>query len=161
MANDPLVLFDAARKHHFLQMMRLTGQLQRSAQESGISPSTVHNHLKSDPDFKLAHDEAYGDFKESIEMEVMRRAIMGWEEPVYQQGVLAGTVRKFDSRLLEMLAKRHIPEFKEKYTVEHAVAPGMLAVPAAQSVEDWEKSNEVFEDADIEEKSDDNRETSR
>lgn len=132
-----VVLFDADRKQRFLTLYRLTGQLQRSARESGISPATVRNHLKSDLDFKAACDEAYRDFKESIESEVMRRAIMGWEEPVYQQGMLAGTVRKFSERLLELFAKRHIQEYKEKVDLNLGTGGGLLVVPAPQSDKDW------------------------
>jgi hypothetical protein len=77
------------------------------------------------------------DFKEGIEVEIYRRAVFGWEEEVYQQGEFAGTMRKFDSRLLEMLAKRHIPEFKERFEVEHHLPPGTLAVPMKQTKEEW------------------------
>lgn len=129
MANE-LVKFDADRKHRFLMLYRLTGQLQRAARECGIAPSTVRTHLQDDIDFRNAVDEAYGDFKELVEAEVMRRAIMGWDEPVYQQGVLAGSVRKYDSRLLELLAKRHIPEFKEKFEISGNITAGILATPA-------------------------------
>lgn len=133
-----VVRFDADRKARFLFNLKLTGQLQRSAQEAGISPRTVRQHLKDDPDFKEAYDEAYEDFKEGIETEIMRRAIMGWEEPVYQQGVLAGTVRKYDSRLLELLAKRHIPAYKEKQLPTDGVPIGILVVPESQGADDWE-----------------------
>lgn len=137
--NHP-VKFDADRKARFLTIYRLTGQLQRAARETGISPSTVRAHLKEDLDFRAAADEAYGDFRESVEGEVMRRAIMGWDEPVYQQGMLAGSVRKYDSRLLELLVKRHIPEFREKFEIAATITPGTLAVPAQGS---WERYQEV------------------
>lgn len=143
MSNE-LVRFDADRKARFLGLIRLTGQLQRSAKESGISPFTVKSHLKDDPDFKDAYDEAYGDFKELIETEIMRRAIMGWEEPVYQQGMLAGTVRKYDSRLLELLVKRHIPAYKEKYLATDGLPVGILVVPQDQTALDWEKQHKVL-----------------
>lgn len=147
--NSEIVVFDADRKARFLRNYRLTGQIQRSAQEAGISPSTVRQHIKEKPDFAEAVQEAYSDFKEAIESEIMRRAIMGWEEPVYQQGLLAGSVRKYDSRLLELLAKRHIPEYKEKFEHHHNIAPGILAVgkdPDSKQV--WEEEHGV---ADFEE----------
>lgn len=148
MPKHEVVLFDADRKAWFLRNFKLCGQLQRSAQECGISPTTVRKHIRDDPDFKDAYDEAYGDFKEAIESEIMRRAIMGWEEPVYQQGILAGTVRKYDSRLLELLAKRHIPQYKEKHQVDHNIGGGILAVPIAQTAEEWEKLNKTLDVTD-------------
>ena len=148
MSNDHnyLILFDADRKARFLACLRVTGQLQKSAQECGISVTTVRRHMKDDKEFNAAYDEAYGDFKEAIEAEIMRRAIYGWDEPVFQQGELAGTVRKFDSRLLELMAKRHIPAFKEKHIVEHTAGPGLLAVPMLQTGTEWAKANLVHED---------------
>lgn len=141
--------FDADLRQRFLTLYRLTGQLQRAARETGISPTTVRDLKKKDPAFLAAMDEAYEDFKEGLEKELLRRAIMGWEEPVYQQGQLAGTVRKYDARLLELAVKRHIPEYKEKTQVEVTAKPGLLAVPTRESEEDWEKRHAV--DADFEE----------
>jgi hypothetical protein len=133
-------LFDANRRNRFLALYRLTGQLQRSAQEAGISPKTVRQHIREDLDFADAVKESYDDYREALEGEAVRRAIMGWEEPVYQQGILAGTVRKYDSRLLELLLKRHIPEFKEKFEHNVNISPGILAVPEdPESKEVWEK----------------------
>ena len=148
MSENAVIRFDADRKARFLFSLRLTGQLQRSAQEAGISSRTVRQHMKDDPDFKDAYDEAYGDFKEAIETEIMRRAIMGWEEPVYQQGILAGTVRKYDSRLLELLAKRHIPAYKEKHSPTDGLPVGILVVPAQQEAIEWEKLHGVLPEGD-------------
>ena len=132
-----LLLFNTERKGRFLLNIRCTGQLQMSARECGVSPSTVRHHLAKDSAFQLAYQEAMDDFKEGIEVEIYRRAVFGWEEEVYQQGEFAGTMRKFDSRLLEMLAKRHIPEFKEKFEIQHHLPPGTLAVPMKQTKEEW------------------------
>lgn len=144
MSDNQVTRFDADRKARFLSILRLCGQLQRSAQEAGIAPVTVRTHMKDDPDFKDAYDEAYNDFKEAIESEIMRRAIMGWEEPVYQQGVLAGTVRKYDSRLLELLAKRHIPAYKEKYLPTDGLPIGILVVPESKPALEWEKDHKLI-----------------
>ena len=144
--------FDADLRRRFLELYRLTGQLQKSARECGISPSTVRDHLKNDLAFKDAYDEAYGDFKEAIEREALRRAIMGWEEPVYQQGVLAGTVRKYDSPLLQLILKRHIPEYKEKHQVDVNLNAGVLAVPEKESEDEWERRHAV--EAEFEEQDD-------
>ena len=142
------VLFDADLKGRFLVVYGICGQLQRSAKEVGISPATVRNHLKSDPEFKAAFKEAYGDFQEAIEREAYRRAFVGWEENVYYKGELAGTVRKFDSRMLELYLKRHLPEYKESFTVDHKISGGIMAVPQVESKEEWERRNAV--DAEVE-----------
>lgn len=143
MAKNHLIKFDADVKHRFLSLYRLCGQLQRAALETGVAPSTVRGHLKSDPEFKDAYQEAYRDFQEQIEREVLRRGIMGWEEPVYQQGLLVGTIRKFDPRMLELAVKRHIPEYKESFNVDHNVSGGILVIPQIESKEDWEKRHDA------------------
>lgn len=130
--------FDTERKAKFLLLIQNTGMLQRSARQAGVSPSTVRSHLKTDPTFKAAYEEARQDYIEQVEREAHRRAIDGWDEEVYQQGEYVGTVRKFDSRILELMLKRYVPEYKEKYEVQHSVAPGTLAVPTQASERDWE-----------------------
>ncbi|MCP4900893.1 MAG: hypothetical protein GY906_28330 [bacterium] len=142
MSNLP-VKFDADMRHRYLQLYRLCGQIQRAAKSVGISPTTVRQLLKDDPDFADAHNEAYGDFQEAIEREAIRRAIMGWEEPVFQQGELAGHVRKYDSRLLELVLKRHNPEYKESFQHNHTVGGGVLVVPQLESEDEWEKRNRI------------------
>ena len=161
-SGNELTRFDADRKGRFLQLYRLTGQLQRAAQEAGISSTTVREHQKHDVDFRTACDEAYGDFKEAIESEIMRRAIFGWEEPVYQQGVLAGTIRKYSERLLELLAKRHIPEYKEKHEVTHTGTVGILGIPLQIGTkEDWVKRHGQTAEAEFEELPNDSEGSSR
>jgi len=137
------LVFDTERKIHFLRQVAVTGALQKSARKSGVSPSTVKAHLVSDPAFQAAYEEALDDFKEVIEGEVYRRAIVGWEEEIYQQGEFVGTVRKFDQKLLEMLAKKFMPEYREKHEVTHNVAPGVLAVPVRQSESEWVNAREA------------------
>lgn len=44
-----------------------------------------------------------------LEDEARRRAVDGWEEPVYQQGELAGTVRKYSDQLLTLLLRGRRP----------------------------------------------------
>lgn len=138
MGNLP-IKFTAESRQRFLAAFSLTGALQEAARAAGVSPMTVRSHLKNDPAFKDAYDEAYEDFKEALQNEALRRAIMGWDEPVYQKGEQVGTIRKYDTRLLELLLKRHIPEFKEKHQVDVNVAAGTLAVPTTDSEEEWEK----------------------
>lgn len=41
----------------------------------------------------------------------------GWTEDVYQGAKKVGTVRKYSDRLLELLARSRMPEFREKLDV--------------------------------------------
>jgi len=141
--------FDAELRHRFLQVYALTGQIQKSAQTVGISPTTVRNLAKKDTEFADALAEAKADFAEAVEREVVRRAVMGWDEPVYQKGELVGEVRKHSDQLLMMLMKKLDPSYKEGFQVDVNIGGGLLAAPAKETAEEWEKRNSL--DADFDE----------
>ena len=63
-----------------------------------------------DEAFAVAWDEAVESGTEALEDEARRRAVDGWEEPVYQQGDLVGHVRKYSDGLLTFLLKGRKPE---------------------------------------------------
>jgi hypothetical protein len=66
------------------------------------------------------------------------RAIDGWDEPVFYQGVEVGSIRRYSDRLLEMQAKRHMPEYRDHTTTDVNVSGGVLVVHApAMSREQW------------------------
>ena len=140
--------FDADMRHRFLQYYALTGQLVKSSREIGISPTTVRTLRKNDPAFDEAMQEAADEFRESIEREVLRRAVFGVDEPVFQGGEEVGTKRVYSDALLMMAMKKFDPSYKETHQVDVNVSPGVLAVPMTESEEDWEKRNAVEADYD-------------
>lgn len=144
--------FDAELRLRFLQLYSLCGQIQRSAQECGISPTTVRKLAKKDPDFAEAMAEALCDYKEAVERELVRRAVLGYDEPVYQKGEQVGTIRKHSDRLLELLIKKLDPSYKEKAEVDVNVTGGVLAIPATESKDDWAKRNAVEAEYEEEDK---------
>ena len=141
--------FDADRRLAFLRALSLTGQLNKSATAVGVSPSTVRKLQKADPDFADAYQEALDEYREWVEREVVRRAVEGWDEPVFQKGEQVGEVRKHSDALLMMLMKKLDPAYKEKHQVDVNIGGGILAVPAAESVDEWERRHRV-EDAEYE-----------
>jgi len=146
MVDNLPIKFDADARHRFLQYYALTGQIQKSAREIGISPATVRRVAKQDPAFKEAMEEAKQDFVEAMEREVVRRAVMGVDEPVFQQGEQVGEVRKYSDALLMMLMKKLDPTYKEKHQIDVSLGGGILAVPAQEAEDEWEKRNSI--DAD-------------
>lgn len=65
--------------------------------------------------------EARGD---TIRREIARRAIDGWDEPVWHQGAEVGVIRKFSDRLLEFMGRMYLPEAREQVDVNVAGANG-------------------------------------
>lgn len=50
-------------------------------------------------------DAAREEACDTLEAEAMRRAVQGFEQPVYHKGVKCGTVRKYSDALLMFLLK--------------------------------------------------------
>jgi hypothetical protein len=56
------------------------------------------------------------------------RAVEGWQEPVYQQGKLCGSVPRYDGRLLEMLVKGDHPQYADRRDGVNAGAAGGVSI---------------------------------
>lgn len=88
----------------------------------GVCLQTINEHRKKDPEFDSAIEEARQHWvQNNIEQEVYRRAVTGWDEPIFYQGVASGKVRRHDGRLLLALAKRHESAYTERMEVKGEV----------------------------------------
>lgn len=105
-------------KKRFLDAFAKCGNVSEAARQARIRRPNVYDWQEHDPAFLLAYREAEIASKAVVEMEIRRRAVVGWNEPVYQGGVKVGTVRKFSDLLLIFLAKRLMPEYRDKVTVD-------------------------------------------
>lgn len=117
----------------FLENLSKTGNYRQSSELAGLSYFTTMRLRKEEPEFQQWCDHSLQGYRESLVAEAHRRAIDGWDEPVFSQrmGTQMGVVRKYDSRLLELLLKRHIPEFREQFKGEITVSGGVLVAPIA------------------------------
>lgn len=139
-------LFTDELKLQYLKLLAQYGNKSKCAKAMGIAPSTVRLHKRNDEEFAEALELSMEIFRDSIEEAIVDRAIHGWDEPVYSQrlGIKIGTIRRFDNRLLELLAKRHIPAFREKQQLDIQVGGGVLLIPqTAESSDEWEKKHNL------------------
>lgn len=143
--NDPKVKFDADAQMRFLSFFEEHGQFYMAARCAGVCGQTVQNHLKANPEFKEAFDEVKGIFRDKIEGEIRRRAIEGYDEYITcKDGLVMNKEgnpvmqRRFSDRLLDIFARRHIAEYREKVTVDHNVQGGVLLIPSGQTMEQWQ-----------------------
>jgi hypothetical protein len=67
-------------------------------------------------------------YRQKISHTVHNRAVAGWEEPVFYKGECVGYVRRFSDRLLELQAKRHCPEYRDRSQMDLNVAGGVLLI---------------------------------
>jgi len=123
--------FTAERKAEFLEVYKTIGQHYISAETIQVAGATVFSHLKQDPEFAAAYEEAKQYFADTVEKEALRRAVEGWDERpvVNERGDVVGQVHKYSDTLMCIALKRWRPEYGEKISVN--VSGGVLLIPAA------------------------------
>ncbi len=138
----PHVKFTDELKVRFIELLSVYGVKYKCARAVGIAPMTFNDHMNKDPEFAELVDQAMEHFRGSLEETIIDRAVHGWIEPVVSAGVIVGYVKKFDNRLLELLLKRHIADFRDKQQMDVNVSGGVLVAPQTPtSVEDWQKQH--------------------
>lgn len=106
----------------FLEAYARTGVEIQACRETHISASTIIWWRNHDEEFAEAHALAAEEGDMLIEQEINRRAIDGWQEPVFHQGQSTGEyITRFSDRLLELLAKRRMPDvYRDNAKIEMA-----------------------------------------
>lgn len=102
----------------FLAAYAETGIITSAAQTAGVNRTTIYEWQEHDETFALRFKQAEAVSNEVIRAEIHRRAVTGWDEPVYQLAKYAGVVRKYSDTLLIFEAKRRMPEYRDKQQVE-------------------------------------------
>lgn len=99
----------------FLDGLRGGWSISKSAQAAGIHERTVRR-WKADSiasehadDFSLRWEEAYQCGVDTLEDAAIRRAVEGVEKPVYQGGVMVGTVTEYSDTLLGLMLRGKRP----------------------------------------------------
>lgn len=109
-----------AQQRAFLDAFGQCGVVLLAAKATGIDRQRHYGWLKTDPDYQAAFTDAVEVAADTLEVELIRRARDGWQEPVFgklagrDQGTgQVGTITRFDSRLLELAIKRWRPAYRE------------------------------------------------
>ena len=121
--------FDSERKRRYVEILAETGEPAAARREVGVSISTIDNHRKSDLGFKEAEEEAMSFYRASLGKEIHRRGFVGVEEPVFFMGQECGRIRKYSDSLAALHAKRHVPEYRDRSTVDQNVNDSRSAPP--------------------------------
>jgi hypothetical protein len=107
----------ARAKDKFIDVLAASCNVSEACRAAGIARSTAHDWRAVDAEFMRRWDEAIETAKDALEAEARRRAVEGWQEPVYQQGRQVGTIQRYSDRMLEVLLKGHKPQFRERSDV--------------------------------------------
>lgn len=111
-------LAELARKGNWTGASRLVGHDRKG----------IEAHAQRHPDFRASCDAAIECANDAIRETIRARGIEGWEEPVYQQGRMVGTVIKFSDACLLSLAKARCPEFRDRIDLQVAIAAKLRAM---------------------------------
>ena len=123
------------KRETFLAAIAETGNVSLACKKAGVPRRTAYEWKQSDTQFSEAWDEAVEAGTDSLVQEAVRRAHAGVDEPVYYQGEICGTVRKYSDTLLIFLLKSHRPSvYKESVDLNHG---GKVAI---EYVNDWRAS---------------------
>ena len=99
------------KREQFLRaLIDSVGNVSEACAVAGISRRSVYDWRESDPEFKADWDDAVEVTTEALEREIYRRAHEGTDEPVFYQGELCGTVRKYSDTLAMFILKGRKPE---------------------------------------------------
>lgn len=106
----------------FLTALAELGVVTTAAKAADVGRRTVYHLRESDPSFAAAWDAAMEEAADVLETEARRRALEGWDEPVFGSGgtgvgtVQVGTIRRFSDTLLIFTLKGLRPEkYRERF----------------------------------------------
>jgi hypothetical protein len=116
MARDlSLALVTPTQQDIFLTVFRETGLWHKAAASAGTTKSAIQRYCENKTDdaevFLLNIQEAAGQWADTIEAEMTRRAIDGVEKDVYYKGQIVGTEIVYSDTLLSKMADAHIPAY--------------------------------------------------
>ena len=97
----------------FLSTLEKTGNISSAAKAAKVGRQTVYDHRKADPDFDERCEAALDTAEDTLEAELMHRALEGEQVPVYFKGEVVGhTIRKSDPLL--MFAIKNLRQRRER-----------------------------------------------
>lgn len=102
--------FTPEKRAVFLDFLTRTGNVVRSAEAAGVTQSYLYRLRQKDPEFAGQWDAAVAQATDAIMTEARRRALEGWEQPVYYRGKQVGSVRRYSDNMLALLLRLHRPD---------------------------------------------------
>jgi hypothetical protein len=103
-----------------------TGGKYKACESHGCKYNTVvaaiaEQEQAGDAEWKELWDLSYAKFRESLALEARSRAVDGWDEPVFYKGEEVGYIPRKSDRLLELMLKAHLPEYRDKLELSGGV----------------------------------------
>lgn len=134
---------DDVRQDAYVKQVAQTGMLHESAAVLGVSYLDIESKRRESPMFDYMVNAALTTYKERVQRSVASRALYGWLEPVYQNGMIVGHRRRYDHQLLKMEAQRVNEGYRQQPSIAiqnnlDGGSSGVLIVPQReQQIDDW------------------------
>lgn len=97
------------RQQNFLKAYADCFSIQRAADLARVDRSFHHRWYRRNPKYAALFEKIKENAFSYLETAAIERAGEGWEEDVYYQGNVCGTVRRFDSGLMQFLLRGMMP----------------------------------------------------
>lgn len=127
------------------------GVIATAAAEAGVSSTVVRNRMRSSRVFAAKMQAAKESVDGLLEFRALSLAIDGFETPVFHRGELVQTIRSYDTRHIEWMLERRMPE---RYHLPEVVRlEGADGAPVRFSFSMGEEpvEGEAIEDAELDE----------
>lgn len=106
---------DDEAKALIIHTYETTGSLTQAAAAAGVTLQTIRDHRRRDPQFHEEMKEAKAVHFDTVEQEILRRAVEGVDEPRFgRNGEVLGHVRKYSDDLLKFYARANSPKYRDK-----------------------------------------------
>lgn len=118
----------------------------KAALVAGVTPQSVQECARTDPDFAAAQKLAWEIWRSDTEERIVTEALNGtFDRKWDKEGTLISERKVQHPRLLELILKRINKEYVETQKSEVAVSGGAVIVPApVDSVDSWEATVAKF-----------------
>jgi hypothetical protein len=107
-------LSPAERRALFLQRLRASANVSRSAREAGLLTSTLYRQRGKSASFAAEWDAAVAEALDELEDILTERAKHGVEKPIFYAGESRGTMRIYSDALAMFILKARRPEIYDR-----------------------------------------------
>ncbi|MEM0915919.1 MAG: hypothetical protein AAGK09_15090 [Planctomycetota bacterium] len=99
-----------AKQRAFLAAFATCGVIKQASEAASCDASNHRRWIRESDEYAKAFADAKLEANDALESEARRRAVAGWDEPVFHNGEKCGTKRRYSDAMLIFLMKGAMPE---------------------------------------------------
>lgn len=122
--------------NHFLEELAVRGHVADSCKAAGIKQITMYKHAEVDKEFAAAKERAHAQGMLCLEDEAKRRAVDGYDEPVFYKGEQVAVVRKYSDPLLTLLLQGRDARYRRKQEITGAEGGALVMMLSTMNDEE-------------------------